>query len=75
MDEALQKHPDIFKKYFNTLIPYNDNKYAALNGAVWSGGTFIYVPPHVTIERPLQAYFRIDTKNMGTIRKNLDNSR
>ena len=71
MDEALQKHPDIFKKYFNTLIPYNDNKYAALNGAVWSGGTFIYVPPHVTIERPLQAYFRIDTKNMGQFERTL----
>lgn len=70
-DEALQKHPDLFKKYFDHLIPYNDNKYAALNGAVWSGGTFIYVPPHVTIDRPLQSYFRIDTKNMGQFERTL----
>ena len=54
-----------------TLVPYDDNKYAALNSAAWSGGTFIYVPPHVTIERPLQAYFRIDTKNMGQFERTL----
>lgn len=70
-DEALKKHPEIFKKYFNTLVKYNENKYTALNGAVWSGGTFIYVPPHTTIERPLQSYFRIDTKNMGQFERTL----
>ncbi len=70
-DEALQKHPELFKKYFNKLVKYNENKYTALNGAVWSGGTFIYVPPHTTIERPLQSYFRIDTKNMGQFERTL----
>lgn len=70
-DEALQKHPEIFKKYFNTLVKYNENKYTALNGAVWSGGTFIYIPPHTTIDRPLQSYFRIDTKNMGQFERTL----
>ena len=70
-DEVLQKHPELFKKYFNKLVKYNENKYTALNGAVWSGGTFIYVPPHTTIERPLQSYFRIDTKNMGQFERTL----
>lgn len=70
-DDALKKHPEIFKKYFNKLVKYDENKYTALNGAVWSGGTFIYVPPHVTIERPLQSYFRINTKNMGQFERTL----
>ncbi len=70
-DEALQKYPDLFKKYFNKLVKYDENKYTALNGAVWSGGTFIYVPPHTTIDRPLQSYFRIDTKNMGQFERTL----
>lgn len=70
-DEALQKHPELFKKYFNKLVKYDENKYTALNGAVWSGGTFIYVPPHTTIDRPLQSYFRIDTKNMGQFERTL----
>lgn len=70
-DDALKKHPDIFKKYFNKLVKYNENKYTALNGAVWSGGTFIYVPPHTTIDRPLQSYFRINTKNMGQFERTL----
>ena len=70
-DEALQKSPELFKKYFNKLVKYDENKYTALNGAVWSGGTFIYVPPHTTIDRPLQSYFRIDTKNMGQFERTL----
>lgn len=70
-DEALQKYPELFKKYFNTLVKYDENKYTALNGAVWSGGTFIYVPPHTTIDRPLQSYFRIDTRNMGQFERTL----
>lgn len=70
-DDALKKHPDIFKKYFNKLVKYDENKYTALNGAVWSGGTFIYVPPHTTIDRPLQSYFRINTKNMGQFERTL----
>lgn len=70
-DEALQKYPELFKKYFNKLVKYGENKYTALNGAVWSGGTFIYVPPHTTIDRPLQSYFRIDTRNMGQFERTL----
>ena len=59
-ESALKEHPEIFKKYFGTVIPTLDNKFAALNTAVWSGGSFIYVPPGVKIEYPLQAYFRIN---------------
>ena len=70
-DDALKNHPEIFEKYFNKLVKYDENKYTALNGAVWSGGTFIYVPPHVTIDRPLQSYFRINTKNMGQFERTL----
>ena len=70
-DDALKNHPDIFKKFFGKLVKYNENKYTALNGAVWSGGTFIYVPPHVTVDRPLQSYFRINTRNMGQFERTL----
>ncbi len=70
-DSALKKHPELFKRYFNTVVPYTDNKFAALNGAVWSGGTFIYVPPHTKLERPLQSYFRINTENMGQFERTL----
>lgn len=70
-DDALKNHPEIFKKYFNTLVKYDENKYTALNGAVWSGGTFIYVPKGVTIDRPLQSYFRLNTKNMGQFERTL----
>jgi len=70
-DDALKKYPDIFKKYFNKLVKYDENKYTALNGAVWSGGTFIYIPPNTTIDRPLQSYFRIDTKSMGQFERTL----
>lgn len=70
-DDALKNYPELFKKYFNNLVKYNENKYTALNGAVWSGGTFIYVPPHTKIDRPLQSYFRIDSKNMGQFERTI----
>ena len=70
-DTALKKYPDIFKKYFNTLVKYDENKYTALNGAVWSGGSFIYVPPRTKLDRPLQSYFRINSKNMGQFERTL----
>lgn len=70
-DTALKKYPGIFKKYFGKLVKNNDNKFAALNSAVWSGGTFIYVPPHTKLDRPLQSYFRIDSKNMGQFERTL----
>jgi len=71
MDSGVREHPDLVKKYFGTIIPYNDNKFAALNSAVWSGGSFIYVPPGVRIEMPLQAYFRINAENMGQFERTL----
>ncbi len=70
-DTALKEHPELFKKYFNNLVKYDENKYTALNGAVWSGGTFIYVPPHTKIDRPLQSYFRINSKNMGQFERTI----
>ncbi|TML87661.1 MAG: Fe-S cluster assembly protein SufB [Actinobacteria bacterium] len=71
MDTALREHPEIVKQYFGTIIPPNDNKFAALNSAVWSGGSFIYVPPGVKVEMPLQAYFRINAENMGQFERTL----
>lgn len=70
-DTALQKYPELFQKYFNTLVRYDENKYTALNGAVWSGGSFIYVPPHTKLDRPLQSYFRINSQNMGQFERTL----
>ncbi|MCX6832041.1 MAG: Fe-S cluster assembly protein SufB [candidate division Zixibacteria bacterium] len=70
-ESGLRDHGDIFKEYFGKVIPYNDNKFAALNSAVWSGGSFIYVPPGVTVDIPLQAYFRINTENMGQFERTL----
>jgi Fe-S cluster assembly protein SufB len=71
MDSGLREHEEIVKQYFGTIIPQNDNKFAALNSAVWSGGSFIYVPPGVSIEMPLQAYFRINAENMGQFERTL----
>jgi Fe-S cluster assembly protein SufB len=71
MDDGLRQHPDLVKQYFGTIIPSTDNKFAALNSAVWSGGSFIYVPKGVHIEMPLQAYFRINAKNMGQFERTL----
>jgi Fe-S cluster assembly protein SufB len=70
-DTALKEHADLFKEYFGTVIPVGDNKFAALNTAVWSGGSFIYVPKNVKVEIPLQAYFRINTENMGQFERTL----
>ncbi|GAC1479706.1 MAG: Fe-S cluster assembly protein SufB [Candidatus Dormibacter sp.] len=70
-DSALRDHPDLFKEYFGTIIPPGDNKLAALNSAVWSGGSFIYVPKGVKVEIPLQAYFRINAENMGQFERTL----
>ena len=70
-DTALKKYPELFQEYFNNLVKYDENKYTALNGAVWSGGTFIYIPPNTTIDRPLQSYFRINTKSMGQFERTI----
>jgi Fe-S cluster assembly protein SufB len=71
MDTALREYPDLVKQYFGTVIPANDNKFAALNTTAWSGGSFIYVPPGVKVEMPLQAYFRINAENMGQFERTL----
>ena len=70
-DEALKQHPDLVKEHFGTLIPSADNKFAALNTAVWSGGSFIYIPKGVKVEFPLQAYFRINSENMGQFERTI----
>ncbi|HET9051231.1 MAG TPA: Fe-S cluster assembly protein SufB, partial [Candidatus Dormibacteraeota bacterium] len=70
-DTGLRDHPEIFRKYFGTIIPPNDNKFAALNSAVWSGGSFVYVPAGVRVDVPLQAYFRINSDNMGQFERTL----
>ena len=71
MDSALRDHEDLVREYFATIIPANDNKLASLNSAVWSGGSFVYVPPGVQVEMPLQAYFRINTENMGQFERTI----
>ncbi len=70
-DDALQKYPDLFKKYFNNLVKYDENKYTALNGAVWSGGSFIYIPPNTKLDRPLQSYFRIESESLGQFERTI----
>jgi len=70
-DTALNEHPEVFKKYFGKVIPPEDNKFAALNSAVWSGGSFIYVPKNVKVDLPLQAYFRINKENIGQFERTL----
>ena len=70
-DTALKEHPELLREYFGTIIPPSDNKFAALNSAVWSGGSFIYVPPGVKIDFPLQAYFRINAEQMGQFERTL----
>ena len=71
MDSAVKEYPDLVQRYFGTIIPPGDNKFSALNSAVWSGGSFIYVPPGVEVEMPLQAYFRINAENMGQFERTL----
>lgn len=70
-DDALQKHPELFKKYFNNLVKYSENKYTALNSALWSGGSFIYIPPYTKLDRPLQSYFRINESMMGQFERTI----
>ena len=70
-DSALKQYPDLFKKYFSTVVPYTDNKFAALNSAVWSGGSFIYVPKNTHLDKPLQSYFRINSQSMGQFERTL----
>ena len=70
-DDALKKHPEIFKKYFNNLVKYDENKYTAINGALWSGGTFIYIPPYTKLDRPLQSYFRINSVSLGQFERTI----
>jgi Fe-S cluster assembly protein SufB len=71
MDTALREHPELVRKWFGRIIPPNDNKFSALNSATWSGGSFIYVPPGVSVDMPLQAYFRINAENMGQFERTL----
>lgn len=70
-DDALKKHPELFYKYFNNLVKYDENKFTALNGAVWSGGSFIYIPPKTKLTRPLQSYFRIDSMSLGQFERTI----
>jgi Fe-S cluster assembly protein SufB len=71
IEDGLRQHPDLFRKYFGTVIPIEDNKFAALNSAVWSGGSFVYIPPGVKVDLPLQAYFRLNVANIGQFERSL----
>ncbi|HEX2981637.1 MAG TPA: Fe-S cluster assembly protein SufB [Anaerolineaceae bacterium] len=71
IEDGLRQHPDLFRKYFGTVIPIEDNKFAALNSAVWSGGSFVYVPKGIKVELPLQAYFRLNVANIGQFERSL----
>jgi len=71
IEEGLKQYPDLFKEYFNAAIPYSDNKFSALNGAVWSGGSFVYIPPGVKVDLPLQAYFRLNMANIGQFERSI----
>lgn len=71
IEDGLRKYPDLFRQYFGTVIPIEDNKFAALNSAVWSGGSFVYVPPGIHVDLPLQAYFRLNTANIGQFERTL----
>ncbi|MBQ3469279.1 MAG: Fe-S cluster assembly protein SufB [Bacilli bacterium] len=71
IEQAMKLYPDLVKKYFGTIVKNDENKFAALNGAVFSGGSFIYIPPNTTLDRPLQSYFRINSKNMGQFERSL----
>lgn len=70
-DDALKKYPELFKEYFNNLVKYNENKYTALNTALWSGGSFIYIPPNIKVDKPLQSYFRIDSESLGQFERTI----
>jgi Fe-S cluster assembly protein SufB len=71
IEDGLRQHPDLFKEYFGTIVPIEDNKFAALNSAVWSGGSFVYIPKGLTVELPLQAYFRLNVANIGQFERSL----
>ena len=71
IENGLKEHPDLFREYFGTVIPFTDNKYAALNSAVWSGGSFVYIPPGLKVDLPLQAYFRLNVANIGQFERSL----
>lgn len=71
IEEGLRQHPEVFREYFSTVIPIQDNKFAALNSAVWSGGSFVYIPPGVNVDLPLQAYFRLNSANIGQFERSL----
>ncbi len=71
IEHGLQEHPALFREYFGTIIPFTDNKYAALNSAVWSGGSFVYIPPGLKVDLPLQAYFRLNVANIGQFERTL----
>lgn len=71
IEDGLRQHPELFKQYFGTVIPIEDNKFAALNSAVWSGGSFIYIPPGIKVDLPLQAYFRLNVANIGQFERTL----
>lgn len=71
IEEGLKQYPDIFKEHFGTVVPFDDNKFAALNTAVWSGGSFVYIPPFVKVELPLQAYFRLNTASIGQFERSI----
>ena len=71
IEDGLKNHPDLFREYFGTVIPTQDNKFSAMNAAVWSGGSFVYIPPGVHLETPLQAYFRVNQERMGQFERTL----
>ena len=71
IEEGLKQHPDLFREYFSTVVPIEDNKFAALNSAVWSGGSFVYIPPGVKVDLPLQAYFRLNVANIGQFERSI----
>jgi len=71
IEEGLRQHPDLFREYFGTVVPITDNKFAALNSAVWSGGSFVYVPPGIKVDLPLQAYFRLNIANIGQFERSI----
>ena len=71
IEDGLREHPDLFREYFSTVIPIEDNKFAALNSAVWSGGSFIYIPPGIKVDLPLQAYFRLNVANIGQFERTM----
>lgn len=71
IEDGLKEHPDLFREYFGKIIPFTDNKYAALNSAVWSGGSFVYIPPGLKVDLPLQAYFRLNVANIGQFERTI----